>query len=67
MKYNKIDKWIDFVLFLELSGPASNVPPVYGLDVTDVTNWETTVLTPALEILECLQKVGLSQFSFPLS
>ncbi|XP_057210408.1 tRNA dimethylallyltransferase [Triplophysa rosa] len=39
-----------------LKRPASNVPPVYGLDVTDVTNWETTVLTPALEILECLQK-----------
>ncbi|KTG39309.1 hypothetical protein cypCar_00007432 [Cyprinus carpio] len=34
------------------NGPASNVPPVYGLDVTDVTNWETT----ALEILDCLQK-----------
>lgn len=39
-----------------LKRPASNVPPVYSLDVTDVTNWETTVLTPALEILECLQK-----------
>ncbi|XP_052440873.1 tRNA dimethylallyltransferase isoform X5 [Carassius gibelio] len=39
-----------------LKRPASNVPPVYGLDVTDVTNWETTVLTPALEILDCLQK-----------
>ncbi|XP_016369208.1 tRNA dimethylallyltransferase isoform X3 [Sinocyclocheilus rhinocerous] len=39
-----------------LKRPASNVPPVYDLDVTDVTNWETTVLTPALEILDCLQK-----------
>ncbi|XP_048057246.1 tRNA dimethylallyltransferase isoform X2 [Megalobrama amblycephala] len=39
-----------------LKRPASNVPPVYGLDVTDVTNWETTVLTPALKILDCLQK-----------
>ncbi|XP_043073942.1 tRNA dimethylallyltransferase isoform X2 [Puntigrus tetrazona] len=39
-----------------LKRPASNVPPIYGLDVTDVTNWETTVLTPALEILDCLQK-----------
>ncbi|XP_058609298.1 tRNA dimethylallyltransferase isoform X1 [Onychostoma macrolepis] len=39
-----------------LKRPASNVPPVYGLDVTDVTSWETTVLTPALEILGCLQK-----------
>lgn len=41
---------------LMIKGPASNVPPVYGLDVTDVTNWEATVLTPALEILGCLQK-----------
>ncbi|XP_073678197.1 tRNA dimethylallyltransferase isoform X1 [Garra rufa] len=39
-----------------LKRPASNVPPVYGLDVTNVTNWEATVLTPALEILDCLQK-----------
>ncbi|XP_026144933.1 tRNA dimethylallyltransferase isoform X3 [Carassius auratus] len=39
-----------------LKRPASNVPPVYCLDVTDVTNWETTVLTPALEILDCIQK-----------
>ncbi|XP_067267006.1 tRNA dimethylallyltransferase isoform X1 [Chanodichthys erythropterus] len=39
-----------------LKRPASSVPPVYGLDVTDVTNWETTVLTPALKILDCLQK-----------
>ncbi|XP_056106076.1 tRNA dimethylallyltransferase isoform X2 [Rhinichthys klamathensis goyatoka] len=39
-----------------LKRPSNNVPPVYGLDVTDVTNWETTVLTPALEILDCLQK-----------
>ncbi|XP_016126389.1 tRNA dimethylallyltransferase, mitochondrial-like [Sinocyclocheilus grahami] len=39
-----------------LKRPARNVPPVYGLDVTGVTNWETTVLTPALEILDCLQK-----------
>ncbi|XP_048057250.1 tRNA dimethylallyltransferase isoform X6 [Megalobrama amblycephala] len=43
---------------LKIKGPASNVPPVYGLDVTDVTNWETTVLTPALKILDCLQKRG---------
>ncbi len=46
----------------ETSGPASNVPPVYGLDVTDLTNWEATLLTPALEILDCLQKVWLVFF-----
>lgn len=63
-KYNTIDICVDFS---EFSGPASNVPPVYGLDVTDVTNWETTVLTPALEILKCLQKVWLSPLRTPLS
>ncbi|TRY66674.1 hypothetical protein DNTS_008004, partial [Danionella cerebrum] len=39
-----------------LKRPTSNVPPVYELDVTDVAKWETTVLNPALEILDCLQK-----------
>ncbi|XP_062846804.1 tRNA dimethylallyltransferase isoform X2 [Trichomycterus rosablanca] len=39
-----------------LKRPSSNVPPVYGLDVTDVSQWEQTVLAPALEILGCLQK-----------
>ncbi|XP_053718526.1 tRNA dimethylallyltransferase [Synchiropus splendidus] len=29
-----------------------NVPAVYGLDVTDVSRWEETVLNPALQILE---------------
>ncbi|XP_067282236.1 tRNA dimethylallyltransferase isoform X2 [Pseudorasbora parva] len=49
----KQNKW---VLNRFLKRSASNVPPVYSLDVTDVTNWDTTVLTPALEILDCLQK-----------
>ncbi|CAM4633169.1 unnamed protein product [Leuciscus chuanchicus] len=48
-----------------LKRPSSNVPPVYGLDVTDVTNWETTVLTPALEILDCLQK-GEQPYTQPI-
>ncbi|XP_064203658.1 tRNA dimethylallyltransferase isoform X2 [Anguilla rostrata] len=37
-------------------GPGANVPPVFGLDVTDVSDWEKTVLTPALEVLDSLQK-----------
>lgn len=40
-------------------GPRENVPPVYGLDVTDVSRWEQTVLDPALQILERLSKVRL--------
>ncbi|XP_066530886.1 tRNA dimethylallyltransferase [Hoplias malabaricus] len=39
-----------------LKRPGTNVPPVYGLDVTDVSCWEQTVLSPAIEILECLRK-----------
>ncbi|XP_018615419.2 tRNA dimethylallyltransferase isoform X2 [Scleropages formosus] len=37
-------------------GPGSSVPPVFGLDVTDVSCWEKTVLTPALQVLESLKK-----------
>ncbi|XP_028978558.2 tRNA dimethylallyltransferase [Esox lucius] len=39
-----------------LKRPGEGVPPVYGLDVTDVSKWEETVLSPALEILERLTK-----------
>lgn len=38
-------------------GPGENVPSVYGLDVTDVSRWEQTVLSPALQILDRLSKV----------
>ncbi|XP_078124253.1 tRNA dimethylallyltransferase isoform X3 [Sander vitreus] len=37
-------------------GPGDNVPVVYGLDVTDVSRWEETVLNPALQILDSLSK-----------
>ncbi|XP_007249338.1 tRNA dimethylallyltransferase [Astyanax mexicanus] len=39
-----------------LKRPGTYVPPVYGLDVTDVSCWEQTVLHPALDILNCLRK-----------
>ncbi|KAK2921300.1 tRNA dimethylallyltransferase isoform X2 [Channa argus] len=39
-----------------LKRPGDNVPPVYSLDVTDVSKWEETVLNPALQILERLSK-----------
>lgn len=38
-------------------GPGDNVPAVYGLDATDVSRWEETVLNPALQILDSLSKV----------
>lgn len=33
------------------------MPPVYGLDVTDASRWEESVLKPALQILDSLSKV----------
>ncbi|XP_074542890.1 tRNA dimethylallyltransferase [Halichoeres trimaculatus] len=39
-----------------LKRPGDNVPVVYGLDVTDVSRWEETVLNPALQILASLSK-----------
>ncbi|XP_067867201.1 tRNA dimethylallyltransferase isoform X2 [Heterodontus francisci] len=39
-----------------LKRPGANVPPVYGLDVTDVSQWEETVLRPAMQILESFLK-----------
>ncbi|XP_058475626.1 tRNA dimethylallyltransferase isoform X2 [Solea solea] len=39
-----------------LKRPGDNVPPVYGLDVTDVSRWEEAVLNPALQILDSLRK-----------
>ncbi|XP_078093832.1 tRNA dimethylallyltransferase isoform X2 [Mustelus asterias] len=39
-----------------LKRPGANVPPVYSLDVTDVSQWEETVLRPAAQILESFLK-----------
>ncbi|XP_054393513.1 tRNA dimethylallyltransferase isoform X5 [Pongo abelii] len=35
-----------------LSRPGPIVPPVYGLEVSDVSKWEESVLEPALEIVQ---------------
>uniref|UniRef100_A0A8C5JV01 tRNA dimethylallyltransferase n=1 Tax=Jaculus jaculus TaxID=51337 RepID=A0A8C5JV01_JACJA len=35
-----------------LSRPGPNVPPVYGLEVSDVSKWEESVLEPALDIVQ---------------
>lgn len=44
------------------------MPPVYGLDVTDASRWEESVLKPALQILDSLSKVKprASTLYFPL-
>ncbi|XP_066125636.1 tRNA dimethylallyltransferase isoform X1 [Saccopteryx bilineata] len=34
-----------------LNRPGPSVPPVYGLEVSDVSKWEESVLEPALEIV----------------
>uniref|UniRef100_A0A2K5DYP7 tRNA dimethylallyltransferase n=1 Tax=Aotus nancymaae TaxID=37293 RepID=A0A2K5DYP7_AOTNA len=33
-------------------GPGPSVPPVYGLEVSDVSKWKESVLEPALEIVQ---------------
>ncbi|XP_027254975.1 tRNA dimethylallyltransferase isoform X3 [Cricetulus griseus] len=35
-----------------LSRPGPSVPPVYGLEVSDVSKWEESVLEPALNIVQ---------------
>ncbi|KAB1268179.1 tRNA dimethylallyltransferase [Camelus dromedarius] len=35
-----------------LSRPGPGVPPVYGLEVSDTSKWEESVLEPALEIVQ---------------
>ncbi|XP_077006271.1 tRNA dimethylallyltransferase isoform X2 [Tamandua tetradactyla] len=35
-----------------LSRPGPSVPPVYGLEVSDASKWEESVLKPALEIVQ---------------
>ncbi|XP_017276434.1 tRNA dimethylallyltransferase [Kryptolebias marmoratus] len=49
----KQNKWVQHRF---LRRPGDNVPAVYGLDVTDVSKWEETVLNPALQILDSLSK-----------
>lgn len=39
------------------AGPGPNVPPVYGLEVSDHLRWEEDVLKPALEIVESFIQV----------
>lgn len=38
-------------------GPGPSVPPVYGLEVSDVSKWEESVLEPALEIVQSFIQV----------
>lgn len=48
----------DFSHFsLSSLGPGPSVPPVYGLDVSDVSKWEESVLEPALEIVQSFVQV----------
>ncbi|XP_070466263.1 tRNA dimethylallyltransferase isoform X19 [Equus przewalskii] len=42
-----------------LSRPGPSVPPVYGLEVSDVSKWEESVLEPALEIVRSFIQVML--------
>lgn len=44
-------------LFWVSPGPGPNVPAVYGLDVSDLSQWEEKVLEPAVEIVESFIQV----------
>lgn len=44
-------------------GPGPNVPPVYGLEVSDLQRWEEDVLKPALEIVESFIQVWGAGFN----
>ncbi|KAG8507596.1 tRNA dimethylallyltransferase, partial [Galemys pyrenaicus] len=48
-----------------LSRPGPNVPPVYGLKVSDVSKWEECVLEPALEIVQSFIQ-GLKPAAAPI-
>ena len=52
------NKWVRN-RFLKRPGP--NVPPVYGLEVSDLLRWEEDVLKPALEIVESFIQVWDNQ------
>ncbi|XP_071992596.1 tRNA dimethylallyltransferase [Engystomops pustulosus] len=51
-KYAK--KQIKWVQNRFLKRPGPNVPLVYGLNVTDITAWETCVLSPAIQIVKSI-------------
>lgn len=44
-------------------GPGPRVPPVYGLEVSDVSKWEESVLEPALEIVQSFIQVIINHGS----
>uniref|UniRef100_A0A8B9SPC2 tRNA isopentenyltransferase 1 n=1 Tax=Anas platyrhynchos TaxID=8839 RepID=A0A8B9SPC2_ANAPL len=57
------NKWVRN-RFLRRPGP--NVPPVYGLEVSDHLRWEEDVLKPALEIVESFIQVQDSRTPVPM-
>lgn len=42
-------------------GPGPSVPPVYGLEVSDVSKWEEFVLEPALSIVQSFIQVTIKE------
>ncbi|XP_077867929.1 tRNA dimethylallyltransferase-like [Saccoglossus kowalevskii] len=57
LKSHKPESQSQHSCFLDIfSGPGKEVPPVYGLDVTNVTDWDTKVLAPAVQILQSLSQ-----------
>ncbi|XP_029475243.1 tRNA dimethylallyltransferase [Rhinatrema bivittatum] len=61
----KQNKWVKNRF---LKRPGSNVPPVYGLDVTDLSSWEEYVLKPALQLVNSFlqgQKAAVQPLKLP--
>nr|XP_048290473.1 tRNA dimethylallyltransferase isoform X3 [Myodes glareolus] len=44
-----------------LSRPGPSVPPVYGLEVSDVSKWEESVLEPAVNIVQSFIQVTIKE------
>ncbi|XP_063167684.1 tRNA dimethylallyltransferase [Candoia aspera] len=49
----KQNKWVQNRF---LRRPGSNVPPIYGLEVSDLSQWDENVLEPAVQIVESFLK-----------
>ncbi|ELV12388.1 tRNA dimethylallyltransferase, mitochondrial [Tupaia chinensis] len=43
-----------------LSRPGPNVPPVYGLEVSDISKWKESVLEPALDIVQSFIQASIN-------
>lgn len=55
---------IHTVRFCCIIGKTVDVPPLYAVDATDTSEWETKVLTPASEVVSSLLQVSTTTTTF---